>query len=53
VRVRVHHRWRKGTAHLLPGDDPRRRLLRLNPANSLFIWIAGVDLLTIRVDLEP
>jgi deazaflavin-dependent oxidoreductase (nitroreductase family) len=53
VRVRVHGRWRNGTAHLLPDDSPRRRLLRLNPANSLFIWIAGVDLLTIRVDLEP
>jgi deazaflavin-dependent oxidoreductase (nitroreductase family) len=52
VRLRVHGRWRTGTAHLLPDDNPRRRLLRLNPANSLFIWLAGVDLLTIRVDLE-
>jgi hypothetical protein len=40
------------TAHLLDDDDPRRRLLRLNPLNSLFIWIAGTELLTIRVDLD-
>jgi deazaflavin-dependent oxidoreductase (nitroreductase family) len=55
VRVRVHGRWRSGMAHLLPGDNPRRRLLRLNPVNSLFILIAnrGAGLLTIRVDLEP
>jgi len=55
VRVRVHGRWRSGTAHLLPGDNARRRLLRLNPVNSLFVWIAnrGAGLLTIRVDLEP
>jgi deazaflavin-dependent oxidoreductase (nitroreductase family) len=53
IRLRVHGRWRTGTAHVLPDDNPRWRLLRLNPANSLFIWVAGVDLLTIRVDLEP
>ena len=52
VRVKVHGRWRKGTAHLLPEDDPRRRLLHLNPPNSLFLWIAGNDLLTVRIDLR-
>lgn len=53
VRVRIHGRWRMGTAYVLADDNPRRRLLRLNPVNSLFIWIAGTDLLTIRIDLEP
>lgn len=53
VRVQVHGRWRTGTAHLLPDDNVRRRLLRLNPVNSLFIWIAGRALLTVRIDLEP
>jgi deazaflavin-dependent oxidoreductase (nitroreductase family) len=53
VRVRVHGRWRNGTAHPIPEDDPRRRLLRLNPLNSPFVWIAGRDLLTLRIDLEP
>jgi deazaflavin-dependent oxidoreductase (nitroreductase family) len=52
VRVRVHGRWRTGTAHVLAEDDPRRRLRRLNPLNSLFVRIAGKDLVTIRIDLE-
>jgi hypothetical protein len=26
-------------------------LLQMNPLNSLFIWIAGTHLLTIRIDL--
>jgi deazaflavin-dependent oxidoreductase (nitroreductase family) len=53
VRVRVHGRWRAGNAHLLPADNPRRRLWRLNPMNGLFISISGRDLLTVRIDLEP
>jgi deazaflavin-dependent oxidoreductase (nitroreductase family) len=54
VRVRIHGRWRTGTAHLLPEDDARRRLLRLNPANGLFVLIASRadDMLTIRIDLD-
>lgn len=53
VRVRVHGRWRTGTAHLLPDDNPRKRLLHINPLNSVFVWIAGKNPLTIRIDLEP
>jgi deazaflavin-dependent oxidoreductase (nitroreductase family) len=53
VRVRVHGRWRTGTAHLLQDDSARRRLLRLNPMNSLFISVSGRDLLTVRIDLDP
>ena len=53
VRVRVHGRWRRGTAHVMSGDDARKRLLRLNPVNGLFVALAGKDLLTVRIDLEP
>jgi deazaflavin-dependent oxidoreductase (nitroreductase family) len=58
VRVRVRGRWRSGTAHLMPDDDPRERqralgerrpLARLNAA-AVRGW--GTDLLTVRVDLD-
>jgi deazaflavin-dependent oxidoreductase (nitroreductase family) len=52
VRVRVHGSWRTGRAQVLPGDDARRRLLRLNPVNSVFVAIAAKDPLTIRIDLD-
>ncbi|MGH2726513.1 MAG: nitroreductase/quinone reductase family protein [Actinomycetota bacterium] len=52
VRVRVHGRWLPGVAHVIAGDDARRRLLRLNPVNGMFVWIAGTDLLTLRIDLD-
>ncbi|MGV0815631.1 nitroreductase/quinone reductase family protein [Mycolicibacterium boenickei] len=52
VRVQVHGRWHTGVAHLLEHDNPRRRLLRMNPVNSLHIGIAGPDLATMRVDLD-
>jgi deazaflavin-dependent oxidoreductase (nitroreductase family) len=51
VRVRAHGRWHTGTAHVLGQDDARHRLRTMNPINSLFIWIAGTDLGTIRIDL--
>ncbi|MDN3351711.1 nitroreductase/quinone reductase family protein [Actinomadura sp. DC4] len=53
VRVRVGSRWRTGTAHLMPEDDPRQRLRRLPRANGLLVRLLGTDLLTIRVDLSP
>jgi deazaflavin-dependent oxidoreductase (nitroreductase family) len=53
VRLKVRGRWRQGTATLLPDDKIGRRLLRINPLNSIFIRIAGRNLLTVRVDLEP
>jgi len=53
VRVQVHGRWRTGNAHLVPDDNPRRRLWRLNPLNGLFISISGRDLLSVRIDLDP
>jgi deazaflavin-dependent oxidoreductase (nitroreductase family) len=52
VRVRIRGRWRTGTAHLLPGDDPVARLSRLPDLNSAVVRIMGSDLLTIRIDLD-
>lgn len=52
VRVRTHGRWRTGTAQVLTDDDPRRRLFRLNPANGVFILLAGSDVVTVRIDFE-
>jgi deazaflavin-dependent oxidoreductase (nitroreductase family) len=52
VRVRLNGRWRTGTAHLLPDDDPRQRLRSLPRLNSAGVRTMGTDLLTIRVDLD-
>ena len=52
VRVRIRGRWRTGRAELVPDDDARRRMFRINPLNGLFIAIAGRDHLTIRVRVE-
>lgn len=54
VRVRVRGRWRSGTAHLLPGDDPRERqrlLGRRAWVNAASVRRLGTDLLTVRIDL--
>ncbi|MFD0309210.1 nitroreductase/quinone reductase family protein [Streptomyces sp. NPDC127119] len=52
VRVRVGGRWHHGTAHLLPGDDPRARLKSLPRMNSAAVRLVGSNLLTVRVDLS-
>jgi deazaflavin-dependent oxidoreductase (nitroreductase family) len=52
VRVRIGRHWRTGTAHLMPDDDPGLRLKRLPRANGLLVRLLGMELLTIRVDLE-
>lgn len=52
VRVRVRGRWRSGTAHLLPADDPIVRLRQLPGYNSALVRTLGTELLTIRVDLD-
>jgi deazaflavin-dependent oxidoreductase (nitroreductase family) len=54
VRVRVRGRWRSGTAHLLPEDDPRERQRALGPRawlNAASVRRLGTDLLTVRIDL--
>jgi deazaflavin-dependent oxidoreductase (nitroreductase family) len=63
VRVRVREglrsRWRTGTAHVLPDDDPRERqrwLARRRPTtrlNAPAVRAMGTQLLTVRVDLDP
>lgn len=52
VRVRIRGRWRTGTAHLLPSDDPIARLAHLPQLNSSMVRVMGSDLLTIRIDLD-
>ena len=59
VRIRIKGRWRSGTAHLLPDDDPRerqRQLGRTRPwsrINAAAVRTVGTDLLTVRIDLDP
>ena len=43
VRIRVHGRWRSGTAHVLAGDDARARLSSISRLNGYVV----------RVDLDP
>ncbi len=53
VRVKVRGRWREGTAHILPDDDPRERLRLLHrPLNDAGVRLMGSDLLVVRVDLD-
>ena len=53
VRVKVGRRWYRGTAHVLPEDDPieRMRLLR-RPLNDTGVRAMASELLVVRVDLE-
>jgi deazaflavin-dependent oxidoreductase (nitroreductase family) len=53
VRVNVRRRWRTGTAHILPDDDPRARLRRLKrPLNDAGLLAMASELLVIRIDLD-
>ena len=62
VRVRVREglrpRWRTGTAHLMPADDPltrQRWLAKRRPMsriNAPAVRAMGTELLTVRVDLD-
>lgn len=52
VRVRLGGRWREGTAHLMPDDDPRVRQQTLGRGNAALVRFMGTDLLTIRIDLD-
>lgn len=54
VRVRPGLRWRAGTAHLLPDEDPRERQRKMRgKLNSAVVRLAGTDLLVVRIDLDP
>lgn len=53
VRVKVKGRWRSGTAHILPDDDPRARLKWLRrPVNDSMLLAVGTEQLVIRVELD-
>lgn len=53
VRVKVGRRWYTGTAHVLPGDDPRERLRWLRrPVNDSLLRAASTRKLTVCVDLD-
>ena len=53
VRIKVDGRWRTGTAHLLPDDDPYARLRWLRrPVNDALLLAVGTEQLVIRVDLD-
>ncbi|HEX5113890.1 MAG TPA: nitroreductase/quinone reductase family protein [Pseudonocardiaceae bacterium] len=52
VRVQLRGHWHAGTAVLLDDDDPRARLRGLPPISGLVVRIVGVDLLTMRIDLD-
>ena len=40
------------TAHLMPKDDPVKRLETLDPNTSREVRMMGTDLLTVRIDLD-
>lgn len=52
VRVKARGRWWLGTAYICPDDDPRRRMMRISPVNGLFLWIAGGEHLSVRIELD-
>ena len=58
VRNGLRMTWLTGTAHLLPGDDPRERqrwLARARPGSSstsAVVRLMGTQLLTVRIDLD-
>jgi deazaflavin-dependent oxidoreductase (nitroreductase family) len=53
VRVKVGGRWRTGTAQVVAGDDPMARRSSLPWLNAVAVRLAGTDLLSIRIDLDP
>ena len=53
VRVKVNGRWRIGTAHVVPDDDPIARQRGLDSFNARIVRLVGTELLTVRVDLDP
>jgi deazaflavin-dependent oxidoreductase (nitroreductase family) len=53
VRVKIGHRWHRGTAHLMEDDDPLARQKSLDPTNARMVRAMGTALLTVRIDLDP
>jgi deazaflavin-dependent oxidoreductase (nitroreductase family) len=53
VRMKIGRRWRTGTAHVVPDDDPRARQRAMPALNAAAVRLMGTDLLAVRVDLDP
>ena len=52
VRLKVNGRWRSGTGHVVPDDDPIARQRNLDSFNARVVRLVGTDLLTVRIDLD-
>jgi len=58
LREGLRYRWHRGTAHLLPNDDPRERQRWLasqvpsSAGNARAVRLFGTQLLTVRIDLD-
>ena len=54
VRLMVGGRWRSGTAHPMPDDDPRARQKEIGRRlNAATVRAMGTELMTVRLDLDP
>lgn len=53
VRIRVHRKWRTGTARIEPDEDPIARSRSLPRVNAWLVRAVGSELLTIKVELDP
>jgi deazaflavin-dependent oxidoreductase (nitroreductase family) len=53
VRLRINGRWRTGRATVVPDDDVHARLRAQSAWNRNAVRMAGTDLLTVRIDLDP
>ena len=54
VRVKARGRWRIGTAHVLPDEDPRALLRALKrPLNDAGLLLMATEPLVVRIDLDP
>ena len=57
LRDGIRFKWRAGTAHLLPNDDPRERqrwlahIRRGSASNAAVVRVMGTQLLSVRIDL--
>jgi deazaflavin-dependent oxidoreductase (nitroreductase family) len=53
VRIKIGRRWRTGTAHPAPDDDPRALLRDMPAPHAATVRLMGTDLLAVRIDLDP
>jgi hypothetical protein len=58
LREGLRYRWRTGTAHVFPEDDPRERQrwlanqLPSSAGNARAVRLFGTQLLSIRIELD-